>query len=147
MTDGLTVKIHWQNAKLVRQGLENLRAELPRIARARIFKFLRQVVSRMKRYPAKPKASTYVRTMKLKRSWRIVRDGKIGYAVSNHASFKGRVYASFVHGDWRGQSQATVHQGRWPILLDELENRLEKLPKAVAENAHTVIRRYWERAR
>lgn len=144
---GLSVNVRWENARLVRKGLEDLRRELPRIARARIYEFLRQVYKRMRRYPGKPPGSTYVRTYKLKKAWRIRRAGNMAYVISNRASFKGRVYSTYVHGDDAGTGQARVHRGRWPILLNEMLDRLEKLPKAVADNAHTIVRRYWDLAR
>lgn len=141
----LTLKFNPKDARLVRRGLENLRAELPRIARSRMFELLTKVVRRMQKYPPAPAGSTYIRTMRLQKAWKIRRAGLTGYSVSNRASFRGRAYTKYVHGSSGGEEQARVHVGRWPLLRVHMEDALLKAPKAVADNVHLFMRRAWGR--
>lgn len=135
------ISFQFKNVRLVARSLEGLRAEMPRIARGRIFDALKVVVNRFKRYPAKTAKQNYIRTFRLRRKWKISRKGRMGYTVANNASFKGKAYARFVVGDAKGKNQAWMHQGRWKIFRFEMENALEKLPKAAATNVHFYLRR------
>lgn len=136
----LSVKWNRNDLRIVRQGLENLRAEIPKVGRNRIFQKLRKLVIRMKRYPSRPPNSTYVRTFRLQKSWSIRRKGNMGWTIFNRASNRGRMYAQWVIGDAFGMRQAKIHVGRWKILRAEMEKILKELPKVAAESVHLAVR-------
>jgi hypothetical protein len=129
-----------KGARLVSKSLHDLRRELPRIARGRIFDALKRIVNRFKKYPPRRTGQRYVRTFKLKRGFRIKRKGKVGYTVANVAKFRGRSYPKYVIGDAAGDRQAWMHVGRWRVLREEMENELEKMPKAIASRVHFFVR-------
>lgn len=137
----LTVKWRKGDIKIVRSGLENLRADLPRIGRMSIFEAMRTVVGRMKDEPPEIPGQRYVRTGKLSRNWKILRKGDTGYTIINRASFKGRTYARWVVGDFAGERQARVHQGRWKVLRVEVETEMAKLPAVAAKSVRLRMRK------
>ena len=120
-----------KGAEVYRQGLERLRRQIPRISRQRIYKTLQKIVRIMKVYPAPPEGSTYVRTYKLRRNWRIINAGSKAYRMINRARFRGREYGKWVVGNARGEMQAEIHQGRWKLFAHVVEQEVSKMPKAV----------------
>lgn len=84
-----------------------------------------------KAYPPKPSGSTYVRTGRLKRSWKSRETGELEVTISNDASHKGKFYAPFVVGT----NQAWMHKGRWwkgyeTIEQEHLGTLVENLEEA-----------------
>lgn len=143
--------------ELVRQGLQDLNAEVPQIGRRGIRTVMERIKRRMQAYPPeRPGQSrtgshavlgtTYIavryrRTGRLGRSWVIERDGNTGYIIKNDARNRyGRRYTRYVVGDAYGQSQAWMHQGRWQVLRDVVEEELAKLPPQI-ENEITMVAR------
>jgi hypothetical protein len=144
------------NARLVRQGLEDLKREIPRVGRARMYGALFRVMQRMKKagkrmtYPVKWASIRqrkkvmallrknnnlpYRRTGVYQKAYRIRRLPQ-GHELSNPLS-----RAKFIGGDARGNRQARMHQGRWPVLRDEVDKELQKLPSAVVEHLKLVAR-------
>ncbi|RMD64626.1 hypothetical protein D6833_04140 [Candidatus Parcubacteria bacterium] len=135
----LTIRV--ENAKLVRQGLHNLRLKIPLIGRQRMYDIARKIVKRMQRYPPPPVGSRYKRTFRLKRSWKIRRAGKTGYMIMSDARDKrGRRYTRYVVGDARGAGQAWMHVGRWQVFRDVVEEEFAKAPKAIQRSIAMIKR-------
>jgi hypothetical protein len=145
-------------SELVRQGLENLGAELPKIGRRRIYTMMNRIRRRLAVYPSEPSGQSvtsshavlgrvfsrakgrYQRTGRYGRSWKVERLDD-GYGLSNRAAFRGHEYAQYVGGDAYGQGQAWMHKGRWPLMRDVVDDELAKLPPEVEEEIVTVARR------
>jgi len=131
------------NAELVRQGLENLSLEIPKIGRNQIWKAMQSVLKKRKVYPPKRRNQKYVRTGRLGKGWSIGKaDGaKDGYRISNEVP-----YTKYVAGDAYGGSQAWMHistdQGkRWDLTRDLVEDEMLTLPQAIQDEIDIVARR------
>jgi len=134
----LSIKI--VNADVVRQGLEDLHDEIPKIGRLQIYRTVQAVIRRMKVYPPPPAGSRYVRTYRLRNAWKI-EPKENGYAVSaDPVSPKGRPYGRYVVGFARGDGQAWMHKGRWNLLRDVMEDEVKKLPNEIEKNISMVAR-------
>ncbi len=124
----VTFRIDKRKAKIVRQGLQDLAADIPKIGRREVRNTLERILRVMKIYPPERAGQTYVRTFKLKRGWKIQGAGATGYKLINRARFKGRSYVKFVVGDSTGAGQAWMHKGRWPIFANVVDKEVRKLP-------------------
>lgn len=148
------------NAPMVRQGLEDLGAEMPRIGRRRIRTMMERIKRRMQEYPPEPAGQStvsthnvlgrtykrargrYQRTGKLGASWAIEKvGGGMGYRLSNNAERKGRTYGQYVVGDAYGTGQAWMHKGRWQKLRDVVDEEVEQLPEEIDGEIILVARR------
>lgn len=128
-----------RNAQLVRMGLQNLGAEIPKIGKGQIYNAAMQTVARMKIYPPQPPGSKYKRTYVLQRSWSVnVLDN--GYSITSDAARKGRPYTKYVVGTAYGTEQAGVN-AHWQLLRDVADRELEKLPEAISNEINVVARR------
>jgi hypothetical protein len=126
---------------MVRQGLENLSAELPLIGRRRIRTVMNRVVRRMQAYPAQRSGQRYVRTGRLFSHWKI-EEIERGYSVENTAAGpNGKAYAKYVVGDAYGTGQAWMHAGRWDVFRDVMEEELQVLPDEIHDEIILVARR------
>ncbi len=134
---GLTIQV---DGELVRQGLENVAAEIPKIGRRRIRTVANRVVRRMEEYPDERPGQVYRRTGTLFYSWKI-EEVENGYRISNTAAFQGRPYPIYVVGDAYGTRQAWMHKGRWPLYRNVVEEETDKLPPEILEDIHLVARR------
>lgn len=79
-----------------------------------------QVKKRLQQYPPPIPTSNYERTFKLQGGWKVEgpslgRDGVLTRVVNRVG------YAGFVHGDNTGDGQTEIHQGRWPLMVEELD--------------------------
>jgi hypothetical protein len=133
----LTIKV---NGELVRMGLQDLSAELPKIGRRQIRTVMNRIVRRQQAYPGERPGQTYKRTGKLFYSWKI-EEVENGYRISNTAARKGRSYAQYVVGDAYGTSQAWMHKGRWELTRDVVDQEIEKLPQDIEDEIIMVARR------
>lgn len=122
-------------ARLVRQGLQNLRAEVPKIGRQRIYETAERIMRKMQKYPPMRQGQKYTRTFRFRDSWKI-RRLENGSALSNSAP-----YTRYVVGNAYGQGQAWMHVGRWVPFRDVADAETEKLPKTIRENISMVARR------
>jgi hypothetical protein len=122
-------------AEIVRKGLQNLAAEIPRIGREQIYRTEQAIVRRMKVYPPPPATSRYVRTGMLGAGWTIT-PRQDGYTISNATP-----YTKYVVGTAYGTEQAWMHQGRWQLLRDVSDDEIGKLPKAIDDHIVQVARR------
>src|SRR5688572_28292922 len=101
----LSISVH--NAELVRKGLQDLGAEIPKIGRMQIYRTALTIVRRIKVYPPEVPGQTYIRTLRLGGGWNIIANTN-GYAIRNDTP-----YTKWVVGNAYGLEQAWMHQGRW----------------------------------
>ena len=144
------------NAKIVRKGMESLKVEPPKIARARMYDALVRAMRRLKR-PGKKRtypipwvsikqmraffASNgfgggipHVRKGLYQKGFRIRRLPN-GHELSNTS--RG---ANFIGGNARGKGQSRIHQGFYPLIRDEVDKEVKKLPSAVIDHLKIVAR-------
>jgi hypothetical protein len=152
----LTVAV--KGAELVRKGLQDLAAEIPKIGRQQIRVVMERIKRRMQEYPPEPAGQSvssahailgtvyrparrrYQRTGKLGASWAI-EDTGTGYRIENNAARRGKLYGQYVVGDAYGTGQAWMHRGRWPLLRDVVEEEVEKLPPEIDKHISLAARR------
>ena len=122
-----------ENGEIVRRGLQDLEAEIPKVSRLSIYRALLHVLTRMRKEP--PRMAAYSRTGIMRAGWpyRPVRVGNIGYSIYNAVA-----YTMYVVGDSEGLGQAWFHVGRWEVFRDAVEEELAKLP----EEAERLIELY-----
>lgn len=123
------------NAELVRKGLQDLSAEIPKIGRLQIYRTEQNVVRRMKMYPPERPAQTYIRTGTLGGGWTITPNTN-GYTIRNDTP-----YTKYVVGNAYGLEQAWMHTGRWNLLRDVQDEELEKLPDEIEKEISITARR------
>lgn len=128
------------NVGLVRQGLQDLSAEIPKIGRRKIYDAMNRITREMEGYPPERPNQLYVRTGNLGASWRVERT-EDGYTIRNDARRKGRRYARYVVGDAYGLGQAWMHAGRWPVFRNVVEAEIDKMPQEIANEIDLVARR------
>jgi hypothetical protein len=131
----MQLSIGFHGADLVRQGLQNLGAEIPQIGRLQIYRTEQAIVRRMKLYPPERAGQTYIRTMTLGGAWSIASNTN-GYTLSNDTP-----YAKYVVGTAYGTEQAWMHQGRWNLLRDVQDEEVAKLPAEIEREISVVARR------
>jgi hypothetical protein len=136
----MQLSISFENAELVRKGLEDLSAEIPRIGRLQIYRTMQAIVRTMKVYPPPRINQTYIRTFTLGDSWEI-QSNQNGYTVRNDTP-----YAKYVVGNAYGLEQAWMHvstdQGkRWSLFRDVTEEEVSKLPPDIENEISMVARR------
>lgn len=151
----LSVKFDGQ---LVRRGLQDLSAEIPKIGRQPIRAMMERVKRKMQAYPDEPAGQSvvvrhnvlgktyrrargrYERTGNLGASWAIT-EIEGGYAIENTAAHRGRKYGRYVVGDAYGAGQAWMHQGRWQVLRDVVDDEAKTLPPEIDRLIVMVARR------
>lgn len=141
----LTVKV--VGADIVRQGLEDFEAAIPKIGRKRIYTTMLDIRRRLTAKPRRPtypldwdsdKQRRYVMAMlsrngnipykptgRYEKNWQIVKREK-GYSIENDAPF-----AKYASGDFRGQSQSHIHEGRRPLMARVVEEEIRNLPEEI----------------
>ena len=137
----LRVTVIEKGLQRVRKGLENLRAEIPKVAKSRLRAASEEIVKRMQKYPGLRPKQKYIRTYLFQRAWKIA-DTKTGYKVTNTAK-RGRVdYPEFVVGTLTNPNrQAWMHKGRWPAFADVVSFVVDHLPKSVREHLQTAVKK------
>lgn len=129
------LSIEVKGADIVRKGLQDLSAEIPKIGREQIYRAGQAIVRRMKEYPAPPPQSLYIRTGTLGGGWTLT-SNKDGYTVRNNTP-----YTKYVVGNAYGLEQAFMHVGRWQVFRDVQEEEVNKLPPAISNEITMVARR------
>lgn len=144
----LTVKV--QNAELVRQGLEDLDKAIPDIGRKRIYaatvRMRRRLAAHVRRptYPidwdsekqrrfvlallTRQGNLPYRPTGRYEKNWKIVKQQN-GYSIENDA-----VQARYLSGDFRGQGQSHIHEGRRPLTVRVVEEEVQDLPQDIDDH-------------
>ena len=129
------LSIEVKGADIVRRGLQDLSAEIPKIGRLQIYQTAQAIVRRMKMYPPPPAASTYVRTGTLGGGWTITPNTN-GYTTRNDTP-----YTKYVVGNAWGLEQAWMHVGRWQLLRDVQDEEVAKLPDEIEKEISAVARK------
>lgn len=148
----LQVKV---NTKLVRRGLENLRAQLPKIGDFRTKEAATEIARRMSRpgrkitYPVnwdslkqkiyviirimkRQGSLPYIRTHAMERGWKVERVQRGAKVYNNVRGSK------YVYGTMRSKWQSNIHIGRWLILRDVYDKVVAELPKRVRESLKRI---------
>jgi len=152
----LSVKVG-KNAQLVRKGLQDLRAEVPKIGRATIYEKLMIAKRELSKPPSRPKPPglwdskkqmlayfrsggfgkgiPYKPTGNSGRSW-------VLSAVSNGWKLRNKfAQAVYLFGNWEGERQSVIHAGRRPNFKETLQKHVERLPKTIQKNIDSLIKR------
>lgn len=156
------LSVSLRNGELVKKDLEDLAfSEGPKVSAGRIRGRLESARIKLIRYPAAfegpypwktPKQRRYVmmmirlgkivlpyrRTGKYGQSWRVEKKetGRVGYTLKSPLS-----HAKYVSGSAYGTDQARIHQSRWPLLRDVVEEAIAMLPQEIADDIVMVARR------
>lgn len=142
----ITVKV--VGGELVRQGLEDLDKDLPDIGRKRIYETMKRIRRRLAapvRRPSYPidwdsdKQRRYVMALlrrqgnipykptgRYENNWQIVKHRDTGYAIENDAP-----PAKYLSGNFRGESQSHIHEGRRPLMARVVEEEIQDLPEEI----------------
>lgn len=151
----MTVKVH--DAELVRQGLQDLAAEVPQIGRKGIYDMMLGVRKIMRTPGEKPTYPInwdsdkqrrfvlamlaaknnlpYNRTNELPKGWTIEAVTN-GYKLYNPA--KAAVY---VYGNFEGARQSAIHKSRHPVAQQTVEAGIRKLPPDIEQNISYYARK------
>lgn len=145
MANRFLIKIH---GEMVRQGLENLSAEIPQVGKRRIYLRMLRMKTRLSQPAPKPiypiqwdsekqrikvmamlrKAGNlpYKRTGRIEKAWQL-QTLEDGYRLANEEKS-----AFFVYGDlFQRKSQSNIHAGRWPLTKVIAFEELEQLPQEI----------------
>ena len=144
----LTVKT--VGSELVRKGLEDLDAEIPKISRRRIYNMMLKVRGILRTPAPRPTYPInwdsnkqrifviamlraqdnlpYQRTDAMPRGWEIENTGT-GYQIYNSNDA-----AVYVYGNYEGARQSNIHAGRQPVFQQTLEGEIEALPPDIEDN-------------
>jgi hypothetical protein len=150
----LSIKV---DGELVRKGLEDLSAAIPRVSRQRIRTIINRIVRRMEKEGEKPsypikwdserqrraffasdgfgRGIPTKRTNKYVNSWKVASINN-GYRLQNSTD-----YAKYLGGDAYGQVHSGIHSGRWENLRDVVAAETEKLPDEIENDLIMVARR------
>ena len=133
----LSIKV--TGAEIVRQGLQDLAAEIPKIGRLQIYRTEQAIAKRLKAYwtnNSPPELPSYVRTGRLARGYTITGIPN-GYTLSNSTP-----YTKHVVGNAYGLDQAWMHAkpGRHTLWRDVQDEEVAKLPQEI-DDAITVVAR------
>lgn len=89
-------------------------------------------------YPPKRPGQRYVRTYRLRNGWTVTAKGK-GVTIANRMP-----YAGYVMGDARGQRQAWMHRGRWPLVKTIIDKERPRLKAGIEDEVQRAFPR-WRR--
>jgi hypothetical protein len=67
----------------------------------------------------------YRPTGRYERNWEIIKQEN-GYSIENDAPF-----AKYASGDFRGESQSHIHEGRRPLMAHVVEQEIRTLPQEI----------------
>ena len=144
------------DGKLVRQGLEDLDAEIPQIGTLQIYQRLLSARTRLRRPGKRPFLPIRWVNPKQRRAfyasegfgggiphirrgseaaWELIKIEN-GYMLTNKSSG-----AKWIWGDAYGNDQSKILVDNWPNFRDVTEQELEGLPDAIGENIMMVARR------
>ena len=150
----LSIKV---KGELVRKGLQDFSAEVPKVGRRQIYNTLIRIQRRMSKsgkrptYPIKwdsdkqrkaffasdgfGRGIPSVRTFKYEDAWKVT-PSQNGYVLENASG-----YAQYLSGDAYGQVHSGIHKGRYENLRDVVDDETKKLPDDVEKELVIVARR------
>lgn len=141
--------IHADGADIVRQGLEDLSREIPRIGRQRIYEALRHAQGILKSSKSRPGYPIQWDSIKQRKAffatggfgrgiptrrtgasnrWSLVRSGE-GWELSNPAD-----WAGYLYGHYDGGGQSRIFQADYPLFAEVVENEITALPDDIEQN-------------
>ena len=141
--------VHTTGADLVRQGLEDLGKEIPRIGRLRIYEALKRAQSKLRIPKARPRSPIQWDSERQRRAffatdgfgrgipttrsgaslrWQITATAN-GYTLANPTD-----YASHLYGRYDGSGQSRIFRGEYPLFVDVVENEIENLPQEIEQH-------------
>lgn len=150
-----TLKVH---GELVRQGLESLNEDIPKVGRQRIYLRMLRIKTRLSQPAPKPgypinwdsekqkKAFfatkgfgggiPYRRTGKNQRGW-LLQKLEDGYRLANEEPS-----AFFIWGDLlKRKSQSNIHANRWPLSKSVAFEELDQLPAEISADIDAAKKR------
>lgn len=158
----ITVKI--KNGELVKKALENFAADIPLVSKGRVYGRVMAARKRITTYPAIWKGELpknwfvsdrqrrkvfallregripYQRTGKYGASWRVTAlPGNRGYRLETSGTASS--YAKYVGGDASGNGQAKIHQGRWAVAREVIDDEMETLHQEIEPALVAAARR------
>lgn len=144
--------------ELVRQNLQNLFAEVPKIGKFKIRNLMERIRNRMGgpgkkstrpvKWDSEKQRKAYFatdgfgrgiptqRTGKYQRGWKVKALGESGYTLSNS-----QAGAKYIGGSAYGTGQSRIHMGRWVLLRDATDLEVSKLPAEILKEIRLVSRR------
>lgn len=143
------LKLKVKGAEIVRQGLEDLAQEIPKIGRRRIHEAMKRMQKTLKIPKSRPgypiqwdsvkqriaffASDGFGRGIPTTRSgksleWQITPNGD-GYTLSNPAP-----YAQYLYGRYDGSGQSRIFQGDYPLFVNVVENEITNLPEDIEEH-------------
>lgn len=155
----ITVKT---NAKNVASALDEFSRELTREAKGKLFGRVTAARKRISKYPPLWKGTlpkNWFKSDKQRRKvFALLREGKIPYVrtgaymdtwqienVPNGYKLitrgKRSSVAKYIGGDASGYQQAKIHQGRWAVARDVVEEEIAKLPREISDLITLAARR------
>lgn len=149
MSSGAFLQVN-ENSEIVRQGLEDLGADIPKVGRMGIYKTARRIIKRM-RQPGSPIVypvdwDTQLqhdaffasdgfgagiptgRSGQYQDGWEAAEKMPDGYRIGNDTP-----QALFVGGDELGNHQSSIHKDRWPLFATVALEEIYQLPDDVVE--------------
>jgi hypothetical protein len=163
MASGVELSIQLKNATRVRQGLENLKKEIPDIGAQRIYNAMLKAQTALKkpgkrvRYPiwwesekqrraffatnGFGKGIPYRRTGAYNAGFVIRKTpnasrASVGYSLVNRVP-----YAKYVGGSADGTAQSTIHLDRWALIRNAMDKAVGGLRADVREHIAMIARR------
>lgn len=128
------------NAKLVRQGLQNLSAAIPEVGRQGMFRMAQKVMAYYA-YTNKnpPPRGSYVRSFAMRESRKILKE-EYGYVfVMDPVGKRGQKYASYVVGDLTPDSQRWPFANRWIPLRQVVQTEMATLPAEIRKELGELV--------
>lgn len=145
----IQMTIQAYGAELVRQGLEDMTAEIPRIGRKRIYGAMRRAQGILKTVKSRPRYPIQWDSERQKRAffatdgfgrgiptrrtgaslrWEITNTGT-GYMLSVAAD-----WAGYLYGHYDGGGQSRIFEGTYPLFRDVVENQITNLPPEIEQD-------------
>jgi hypothetical protein len=153
MPSGANLEVAF-DAEVVRQGLQDLAADIPKIGRLGIYRTAQRIIKRMKQpgaaigYPVnwdsdRQRIAFFAsdgfgsgvpagRSGTYQESWHATQLDN-GYSIENDSP-----EALYIGGDELGQGQSSIHQGRWPLLFNVMEQEIGYLDDDVQTELRIV---------
>ena len=135
----LTVKLE---AGRVYKGLNKIADAIPDVGFRVVWRMMKAAMERAKTYPPELPNQRYIRTGTYGRSFKIAKlgNGVIGARIESDAVQRGRHYTVYVGGNAMGRGQARIHNGRWAVIADVVQQDvLNQVAKEIETDMHGVI--------
>jgi len=130
--------------KVVRKGLENLRATIPKVSRQRLWEAVQWIKKKLSytqtKPPRRPK-QTYIRTFTMLKGYRIGKTAAGGYYFMSTAP-----YTVYVIGGADGTGQTRIFVDRWPNMRETVEWVIARSVKAIQRGIRLATKNNFKRS-